>query len=269
MNAHRPRKHFGQHFLHDRNIVVKILAAIEPGPADHFVEIGPGRGALTRPLSQVAGRLDVIEIDRDLAATLEREIRSPGLTVHVGDALRFDFADLAAGPASLRLVGNLPYNISTPLLFRFLEYGEWFRDAHVMLQKEVVERMTADPGGKTYGRLSVSLAARCRVESLFTVRPGSFAPPPKVDSAVARLIPDPQRRARIVDERAFDRVVAQAFNQRRKRLANALRGLLPEQTIETLGIDPGVRAEALSVDEFVRLGNRYAELSGPGDVAVR
>lgn len=269
MNAHRPRKHFGQHFLHDGNIVAKILAAIEPGPADHFVEIGPGRGALTRPLAEAVRRLDVVEIDRDLAAGLERDIPNPALTVHVGDALKFDFAGLASGPASLRLVGNLPYNISTPLLFHVLDQAGWFRDAHVMLQKEVVERMTADPGGKTYGRLSVSLAARCRVESLFVVRPGSFTPAPRVDSAVARLIPDPQRRARIVDERAFDRVVTQAFNQRRKRLANALRGLLPETTIEMLGIDPGARAETLSVDEFVRLGNRYAELSSPGDVAVR
>ncbi len=138
-----------------------------------------------------------------------------------------------------------------------------------MLQKEVVDRMAASPGGKTYGRLSVSLAARCRIEPLFVVRPGSFTPAPRVDSAIVRLIPEPQRRARIVDERAFDRVVAQAFNQRRKRLANALRDLLPEDTIEMLGIDPGARAETLSVEEFVRLGNRYGELSSPGDVTVR
>jgi 16S rRNA (adenine1518-N6/adenine1519-N6)-dimethyltransferase len=269
MSAHRPRKHFGQHFLRDANVVAKILAAIDPGPADHFVEIGPGHGALTRPLADAAGRLDVVEIDRDLAAALEREMTSTRLTVHVGDALRFDFSLLASGPASLRLVGNLPYNISTPLLFHFLAHAEWFRDAHVMLQKEVVDRMAASPGGKTYGRLSVSLAARCRIEPLFVVRPGSFTPAPRVDSAIVRLIPEPQRRARIVDERAFDRVVAQAFNQRRKRLANALRDLLPEDTIEMLGIDPGARAETLSVGEFIRLGNRYGELSSPGDVTVR
>jgi 16S rRNA (adenine1518-N6/adenine1519-N6)-dimethyltransferase len=155
-------------------------------------------------------------------------------------------------------VGNLPYNISTPLLFHILDHHRRFRDIHVMLQKEVVDRMTAPPGNRTYGRLTVSLAARCRVESLFVVRPGSFTPAPRVDSAVARLIPDPERRAEIVDEAVFDRVVAQAFNQRRKRLANALRSIITESQIEALGIDPGARAETLDVDAFIRLGNRSA-----------
>lgn len=258
MKNHRPRKYFGQHFLHDRNIIDKILAGIAPRADEHFVEIGPGHGALTRPLLERVGRLDVIEIDRDLAAELTTEFADPKFSIHVGDALKFDFAKLGAGDGVLRLVGNLPYNISTPLLFHILDHHRRFRDIHVMLQKEVVERMTAPPGNRTYGRLTVSLAARCRVESLFVVRPGSFTPAPRVDSAVARLIPDPERRATIIDEAVFDRVVAQAFNQRRKRLANALRSIITESQIEALGIDPGARAEKLDVDAFIRLGNRVA-----------
>jgi 16S rRNA (adenine1518-N6/adenine1519-N6)-dimethyltransferase len=260
MSDHRPRRHFGQNFLHDRNIIAKILAAVAPRPDDQFVEIGPGHGALTRPLLEKVARLDVVEIDRDLAAAIERDLDDPRLTVHRADALKFDFATIATGPASLRLVGNLPYNISTPLLFHFLDQSNLFRDAHVMLQKEVVERMAAAPGNKTYGRLSVSLAARCRVESLFIVRPGSFTPAPRVDSAVARLTPDPDRRARIIDEKAFSRIVAQAFNQRRKRLANALRDMLSEAQIESIGVDPGTRAETLDVDAYIRLGNAFAEI---------
>ncbi len=255
MKNHRPRKYFGQHFLHDGNIIDKILAGIAPRADEHFVEIGPGHGALTRPLLERVGRLDVIEIDRDLAAELTTEFADPKFSIHVGDALKFDFAKLGAGDGVLRLVGNLPYNISTPLLFHILDHHRRFRDIHVMLQKEVVDRMTAPPGNRTYGRLTVSLAARCRVESLFVVRPGSFTPAPRVDSAVARLIPDPERRAEIVDEAVFDRVVAQAFNQRRKRLANALRSIITESQIEALGIDPGARAETLDVDAFIRLGN--------------
>ncbi|MFW2405368.1 MAG: 16S rRNA (adenine(1518)-N(6)/adenine(1519)-N(6))-dimethyltransferase RsmA [Gammaproteobacteria bacterium] len=262
MNDHRPRKHFGQNFLHDRNIIAKILAAVAAQPDDHFVEIGPGHGALTQPLLQQVAGLDVVEIDRDLAAAIERDLDDPRLTVHRADALRFDFATIAGGPASLRLVGNLPYNISTPLLFHFLDYSSLFRDAHVMLQKEVVERMAAVPGNKTYGRLTVSLAARCRVESLFIVKPGSFTPAPRVDSAVARLTPDPDRRGRIADEAAFDKVVAQAFNQRRKQLANALRNMITHEQIESLGIDPETRAETLDVEAFIRLGNFFAELPG-------
>lgn len=258
MKNHRPRKYFGQHFLHDRNIIDKILAGIAPRADEHFVEIGPGHGALTRPLLERVGRLDVIEIDRDLAAELTTEFTDPKFSIHVGDALKFDFAKLGAGDGVLRLVGNLPYNISTPLLFHILDHHRRFRDIHVMLQKEVVERMTAPPGNRTYGRLTVSLAARCRVESLFVVRPGSFTPAPRVDSAVARLIPDPERRAKIIDEAVFDRVVAQAFNQRRKRLANALRSIITESQIEALGIDPGARAETLDIDAFIRLGNRSA-----------
>ena len=259
MNLHRPRKHFGQNFLHDRNIIAKIINAAAPRPTDHFVEIGPGHGALTRPLLEQVESLDVIEIDYDLAAAIEDSIDDPRLTVHRADALKFDFATIARGAESLRLIGNLPYNISTPLLFHFLDHSRLFRDAHVMLQKEVVERMSAMPGNKTYGRLSVSLAARCRVESLFIVRPGSFTPAPRVDSAVARLTPDADRRACMVDENSFDKIVAKAFNQRRKRLANALRDMVTEAQIESVGIDPGARAETLDVEAYIRLGNIFAE----------
>ncbi|MFQ5634746.1 MAG: 16S rRNA (adenine(1518)-N(6)/adenine(1519)-N(6))-dimethyltransferase RsmA [Gammaproteobacteria bacterium] len=259
MNRHRPRRQFGQNFLHDRNIVDKILAAIEPRPDECFVEIGPGRGALTLPLLERVARLHVIEVDRDLAAAIGKDLDDPKLSVHCEDALKFDFRRVSAGPASLRLAGNLPYNISTPLLFHFLDHSALFSDAHVMLQKEVVERMTAVPGNKTYGRLTVSLAARCRVESLFTVRPGSFVPAPRVDSTFARLTPDPERRARILDEAVFDRVVARAFNQRRKRLDNALREVTTATQMASVGIDPGARAETLDIDAFIRLGNRVAE----------
>jgi len=265
----QPRKRFGQNFLHDRNIVDKILSAIEPRADDHIVEIGPGRGALTRPLLETGAKLDVVEIDRDLAACIQAELADTRLTVHRADALNFDFGTIATGEKSLRLVGNLPYNISTPLLFHFLDHSGLFRDAHVMLQKEVVERMAASPGNKIYGRLTVSLGARCRVEPLFVVRPGSFTPAPRVDSAVARLIPEPERRARIANEVAFDRIVAQAFNQRRKRLANALRELFTEAQIESLDVDPNARAETLGVDEFIALGNLYAQLNGTGTAGVR
>jgi 16S rRNA (adenine1518-N6/adenine1519-N6)-dimethyltransferase len=262
VNSHRPRKHFGQNFLTDRNIVAKILAGVSPQSHQHFVEIGPGQGALTRPLLERVGRLDVIEIDRDLAGELKSNIKDQKFAVHVGDALKFDFAKLGAADGSMRLIGNLPYNISTPLLFHFLDHHQRFSDAHVMLQKEVVDRMTAPPGNRTYGRLTVSLAARCRVESLFVVKPGSFTPVPRVDSAVARLVPDPERRAQIIDETIFDQVVAQAFNQRRKRLGKALRAMVSEADIKAQDVDPDLRAERLDVDAFIRLGNQVAKNAG-------
>lgn len=263
----RPRKHFGQHFLHDRNIIAKIIDAIAPQATDRFVEIGSGRGALTRPLLERVAKLDVVEIDAELAALLSGESSGTGLTVHQADALKFDFRQIAAPDGLLRLAGNLPYNISSPLLFHILGYAELFRDMHVMLQKEVVARMTASPGNKTYGRLTVALGARCRVEALFDIKPGSFTPPPRVDSSFTRLQPDPQQRARIHDEAAFDRTLAQAFNMRRKRLANALKGMLSGTEIESLDIDPGLRAEQITVDSFIRLGNLFAAKSAgnPGD----
>jgi 16S rRNA (adenine1518-N6/adenine1519-N6)-dimethyltransferase len=254
----RPRKHFGQHFLHDQNIMEKIIGAIAPEPTDCFVEIGPGRGALTRPLLERVAKLDVIEIDHDLATVLADDITNPRLRVHQADALKFDFRKIGASPGGLRLAGNLPYNISSPLLFHILTYGQLFRDIHVMLQKEVVARMTAAPGNKTYGRLTVALAARCQVEALFDIRPGSFRPAPRVNSSFVRLSPDAQQRARIDNEELFDQLLRQAFNMRRKRLANALKGLISETDIKSLGIDPGLRAEQLTVDSFIQLGNFFA-----------
>jgi 16S rRNA (adenine1518-N6/adenine1519-N6)-dimethyltransferase len=254
----RPRKYFGQHFLHDQNIIQKIISAIEPEPTDCFVEIGPGQGALTRPLLQRVAKLDVIEIDRDLARVLTDELANPRLTVHQADALKFDFRQIGAPPGGLRLAGNLPYNISSPLLFHILTYGQLFRDVHVMLQKEVVARMTAPHGNKTYGRLTVALAARCQVKSLFDIKPGSFRPAPRVNSSFVRLRPDVEQWARINDETAFDELLRQAFNMRRKRLANALKGMVSATEIESLGIDPGLRAEQISVDSFIQLGNYFA-----------
>lgn len=259
----RPRKSLGQHFLHDRNVIRRIVAAVAPRPGEHFVEIGPGRGALTVPLLELAGRLDVVEIDRALADALEAMHPDPRLHVHRADALEFDFRSLGAPPGGLRLAANLPYNVSTPLLFHLLRQQELFRDLHVMLQREVVERMTAPPGSRAYGRLSVALAVRCRVESLFMVRPGAFTPPPRVDSAVARLVPDASLAAQITDPATFDRVLTRAFSMRRKRLANALKGLLAEADIRACGIDPGARAETVAPEGYVALAARLVEASAP------
>ncbi len=255
MNERRPRKHFGQHFLHDRNILNKIIAAIRPEADQHFVEIGPGRGAMTGPLLEGCATLHAVEIDRDLAAALPEHITSPKLTVHAVDALRFDFATLRPDAGRLRLAGNLPYNVSTPLLFHILGYDELFDDIHVMLQKEVAQRIVAGPGGRIYGRLSVAIAARCDVETLFHIRPGSFTPPPRVDSSFIRLRPSAAKRARIEDPRAFDLVVTSAFGQRRKKLGNALGNVLDAAQIESVGVDPGLRAEQLTVEQFIALGN--------------
>jgi len=236
-SSHRPRKRFGQHFLHDPRVLARIVDAVAPAPGDILVEIGPGEGALTAPLLQRAGKLEVIELDRDLARRL-REL--PGVTVHEGDALEFDFARF---PAGLRLVGNLPYNISTPLLFHVARYAERVRDMHFMLQLEVVERMVAAHSTPAYGRLSVALQAHFRMEKLFNVSKGAFRPPPKVESAVVRLVPLEKRLN--IDEDLLRR----AFSARRKQLRNALPGL----DFARAGIDPALRPENLSPDDYARL----------------
>ncbi len=258
-----PRKSLGQHFLHDRNIIEKIIAAIQPRSDDHFVEIGPGRGAMTLPLLPLVAQLDAIEIDRRLASALTGR---PALTVHTANALKFDFTAVSSLPSSLRLIGNLPYNISTPLLFHILEQACLFQDIHVMLQKEVVQRMTAGPGSRTYGRLSVAIQARCRTSELFTIKPGSFLPPPKVDSAFVRLIPDASIMADVKSEQDFNRIVAAAFSMRRKKLSNCLKGALTPEEIRATGTDPGARAEMLDVDSFIRLANRF-HVTGRGNPA--
>jgi 16S rRNA (adenine1518-N6/adenine1519-N6)-dimethyltransferase len=254
--SHRARKRFGQNFLHDPIVIRKIVNAIDPRPDEHLVEIGPGQAALTIPLLQTAGHMDAIEIDRDLVPIVQEQCAPHGeLTLHNVDALKFDFTALKTDDRPLRLVGNLPYNISTPILFHLLESRTVIQDMHFMLQKEVVERMAAGPGSKTYGRLSVMLQAYCEVHHLFDIGPGAFKPAPKVDSSIVRLVPHDANALTIRDEERFARIVAASFAQRRKTLRNNLKGLLSEEQIRDAGIDPGVRSETLSVAGFRRLAS--------------
>ena len=255
MERHQPRKRFGQSFLVDPQYVARIVAAVAPKPGDNLVEIGPGQAALTRPLIAATGHLTAIEIDRDLSAGLAAEFPPEALTLHVADALEFDFGTLGAG---LRIVGNLPYNISSPLLFHVARYPSQIADVHVMLQREVVARMTAAPATKDYGRLTVMLQASFRVTRLFTVPAGAFRPAPKVESAVARLVPLGRAKPRIADTALFARIVAAAFGQRRKTLRNALSALCDERALVNAGIDPAARGETLAVSDFVRLANALA-----------
>jgi 16S rRNA (adenine1518-N6/adenine1519-N6)-dimethyltransferase len=252
------KKSLGQHFLHERHIIDKMLLAIDPKPGDRFVEIGPGQGALTFPLLDRHGALTAIEYDRDLLAPLTEAAKSHGeLSLVHSDVMNVDFTALAAG-TPFRLVGNLPYNLSSPILFHALDHAAVIRDMHFMLQKEVVDRMAAGPGSKVYGRLSVMLQAYCRVTSLFKVPPGAFRPPPKVDSAVVRLVPLPPEQVGIVDPKRFADIVRAAFGQRRKTLRNALSTVCDAERIAAAGIDPQARAEQLQVAEFVRLANDTA-----------
>ena len=251
----RPRKRFGQHFLVDRRYVERILDALDPRPDDRIVEIGPGLGALTKPLLDRVKQLTVIEIDRDLAARLAAEFPPERVDLRNADALSFDFGALGS---RLRVLGNLPYNISSPLLFHLARFQASLRDLTLMLQKEVVQRMGAAPGTPEYGRLSVMLQVRFRIERLFIVPPGAFRPPPKVESAVARLTPLGSAQPPIADDALFARVVAAAFGQRRKTMRNALKSLATESELEAQGIEPGARGETLAVDDFVRLANALA-----------
>lgn len=252
---HHPRKRFGQNFLHDAYVIGRIVAAVQPRPDEHLVEIGPGRGAITEGLLKETGRLQAVELDRDLIEPLKSRFAHQGLILHQGDALAFDLCALAPAGARLRLVGNLPYNISTPLLFRFLEQAGCIEDMHLMLQKEVVERITAPSGSRTYGRLSVMVQAFCRAEYLFTIGSGAFTPAPKVDSAFLRLVPHRPLPHAIDDPVWFARLVAQAFSQRRKTLRNSLRGLVDPEVMLSAGVEPGLRAENLSVPAFIALAN--------------
>src|SRR5487761_2055189 len=249
---HIPRKRFGQHFLTDQAVIADIIAAIRPQGDDAMVEIGPGLGALTTPLAAVLRHLHVIEIDRDIVARLRHAYPPGRVSVHAGDVLEFDFSVL---PSGLRVVGNLPYNISTPLLFHLAHYAGRIRDMHFMLQKEVVERMVASPGGGDYGRLSVMLQYRFDMELLFGVAPDAFSPPPQVHSAVVRLWPRPQAQLTAASELGLAQVVRRAFSQRRKTLRNALAGLIEAGDYAVLGIAPGLRAENLAVADFVAISN--------------
>ncbi len=246
------RKRFGQNFLHDPQVIAHIVEAIDPQPDEALVEIGPGRGALTEPLLECCAALDAIEIDRDLAAELRVRLAGRGLTLHEADALKFDFAALAASRGRrLHVIGNLPYNVSTPLLFHLLEARASINDLHIMLQREVIERICAEPGSGDYGRLTVMLAPWVTAEHLFDVGPGAFRPVPQVWSAVARLRMR-QTPAFAVDAR-YALVVSAAFSQRRKTLRNALRTLLDAAQIVACGIDPGARPETLSPAQFAAL----------------
>ena len=255
-SPHVTKKRFGQHFLHDRNVLQRIVEYVSPQPGDSIVEIGPGEGALTLPLLRAAGRLTTIELDRDLIEPLRTRASGVGeLTIVHRDVLAVDFGELARRSAgtTIRVVGNLPYNISTPILFHCLDHAAAIRDMHFMLQKEVVDRMAAAPGSKTYGRLSVMLQLRCSVEPLFDVPPAAFSPPPKVDSAVVRLVPLPAERLPQADFAIIDRVVRAAFGQRRKTLNNALRGVADANDLAAAGIDSRARAEQLAPASFVAL----------------
>ena len=250
------RKRFGQHFLHDRGVLERIARELAPQPDQALVEIGPGRGALTELLIGKCASLDCVEIDRDLAAGLtQRWGATPGFELHTGDALEFDFAALAARRGQrLRLIGNLPYNISTPLLFHVAEAHEHIDDLHVMLQKEVIDRIVAAPGSGDYGRLTVMLAPWLEAKHLFDVGPGAFTPPPRVWSAVARLTV--RREPAFAVPEGFARTVSAAFSHRRKTLRNALRSIVDAAEIVAVGIDPGLRPEMLSPAEFAKIATR-------------
>jgi 16S rRNA (adenine1518-N6/adenine1519-N6)-dimethyltransferase len=252
---HRPRKRFGQNFLHDPGTIRRIVAVVDPRPDERLVEIGPGRGAITTSLLKAAGHLDAVELDRDLIGPLARLCADLGeIRIHNADALSFNLCSLYPGER-LRLVGNLPYNVSTPLLFRFLDQSDCVCDMHFMLQKEVVERIAAAPGSKVYGRLSVMIQAYCRAEPLFRIGPGAFTPAPKVDSAFLRLTPHRPLPVPVLDPSFLSRLVAQAFSLRRKTLRNSLKGLITAEQLSAQELDPGQRAEQLSVETFVRLAN--------------
>jgi 16S rRNA (adenine1518-N6/adenine1519-N6)-dimethyltransferase len=250
----RPKKRLGQHFLHDPAVIRRLVDAIRPLPGDTMIEIGGGPGALTAPLLEKLDRLHVVEVDRELAAALPGRVAHPErLVVHAADALTFDFGALATGPRSLRVVGNLPYNISTPLLFHLLGFGAAIKDLHVMLQREVVERMTASPGGKDYGRLTVMLGLWAKSQVCFHVGPGAFSPPPKVWSTVVRLTPHESPPFAVRDHQRFAALVAHLFSMRRKTLGRALKGRLTPEEIASAGIDPKARPETLAPADFARL----------------
>lgn len=258
---HQARKRFGQNFLHDDGIIRGIIRAVHPQPGDNLVEIGPGKGAITEHLLAACPSLQVIELDRDLIPLLLARFIAdyPDFRIHQSDALKYDFAKLGSPERPLRVVGNLPYNISTPLIFHLLSYHERVRDMHFMLQKEVVQRLAAPVGVKAYGRLSVMTQYYCRVENLLEVPPECFQPRPKVDSAVVRLTPHRELPHPARDVKALEKLVNVAFQQRRKTLRNALGTLLSADLIAAAGIDPGVRPEQVSLADYVALSNHLAE----------
>lgn len=268
MQKYKTKKRFGQHFLHDHHVIQKLIYEINPNPSDLMVEIGPGLGALTFPLLEKINHLHVVEIDRDVIKHLEQK-NNPKLVIHSVDALKYNFNELTENNKKpLRVVGNLPYNISTPLIFHLLEplsntnqQQSTITDMHFMLQNEVVERITAKPDNKSFGRLSVMVQYYCETEYLFFVGPESFDPPPKVDSAILRLTPWAKRPYQATDDKQLSKLVAQAFSMRRKTLRNNLKKIISTEQIESLDIDPNHRAETLSVEDFVKLSNFVSNLT--------
>ncbi|MBM3117212.1 16S rRNA (adenine(1518)-N(6)/adenine(1519)-N(6))-dimethyltransferase RsmA [Jeongeupia naejangsanensis] len=259
--SHIPRKRFGQNFLQDQGVIHGIIAAIDPRPGDVLVEIGPGLAALTEPLMQRAGRLHVVEIDRDIVSHLSARFSPEQLVIHNADALKFDFAALAADispDATIRLAGNLPYNISTPLLFHLASFGPAISDMHFMLQKEVVDRMVAEPGTADYGRLSVMLQVRFNMDKVLDVPPTAFYPPPKVDSSVVRMMPWAANPWPVGDLDALEKLVTTAFGQRRKTIRNNLKGIADDAQLLAAGIEPGWRPENVTVGQYVSLANLLA-----------
>ncbi len=260
-HGHKARKRFGQNFLHDQHVIDKIVRAINPKHSDALVEIGPGMGAITEPLLEACGKLDVVELDRDLIPILRTKFFNyPEFRIHEGDALKFDFNTILQPGQRLRIVGNLPYNISTPLIFHFLAHHKIVQDMHFMLQKEVVERLAAGPGTSDYGRLGIMAQYYCKVEPLFIVGPGSFNPPPKVDSAIVRLRPYEELPYPAKDVKVLQRVVREAFSMRRKTLRNTLKNLISAEQLEAIGIDTTLRPERLTLQEYVRIADAVCDL---------
>ncbi len=256
------RKRFGQHFLHDQKIIEKIIDAIAPDPAETLVEIGPGQGAITLPLLERVSELHVIEIDRDLAANLkERSHGNSSLHIHCSDILKFKLESIFDNP--VKVVGNLPYNISTPIIFHLLGQQDLINTMTFMLQEEVVDRIITGPGTKTYGRLSVMVQSCCHVEKLFRVYPAAFSPPPKVNSAIIRLVPDKDLSRQINNPMLFATLVREAFSHRRKTIRNSLKSFVHETELVNAKIDPGTRPEQLKVDDFIRLANYCENLNNP------
>jgi len=251
---HVARKRFGQNFLTDNHVLTDIIDAIGPQRGQTMVEIGPGLAAMTALLLKALDHMHVVELDRDLVARLEKAYPPERLTVHSGDALRFDFGALPVPEGQkLRIVGNLPYNISSPLLFHLAEFAHLVEDQHFMLQKEVVERMVAEPGTKAYSRLSVMLQWRYDMALMFIVPPTAFDPPPKVDSAIVRMVPT--RRQLPCDAKRLEAVVTKAFSQRRKVIRNCVAGMFTEAQLQEAGIDPSLRPEAVTLEQYVALAN--------------
>jgi 16S rRNA (adenine1518-N6/adenine1519-N6)-dimethyltransferase len=253
---HLPKKRFGQNFLHDAGVLQQIIEAIAPAQEDRMIEIGPGKGAMTARLLAQLNELHVVELDRDLVTLLQKAFANRGLIIHSADALQFQFDQLRTDERQLRIVGNLPYNISTPLLFHLAQYAPMIKDQHFMLQKEVVERMVATPGGRDYGRLSVMLQWRYQMSQLFVVPPQAFDPPPKVESAIVRMIPIAQPLA--CEQHFLEQVVTTAFSQRRKVIRNSLGSLFTESQLIEAGINPQARPETIGLEAYVSWAQRLA-----------